>query len=107
MRLTEAGTPLPRRCRFSSPSTSSASGRCLPESRPKAERFTPVGCSVAEPVGREELCTTVEPVYGTSAALTLEPGFRLCTELEFCGLSMAFGSTNGARVWGDEAGTPI
>ena len=42
VRLTEAGAPLPRRCRSSSPSTSSASGRCLPESRPKAERFTPV-----------------------------------------------------------------
>ncbi len=45
VRLTEAGAPLPRRCCRSSPSTSSASGRCLPESRPKAERFTPVGCS--------------------------------------------------------------
>ena len=37
--------PLPRRCRSSPPSTSSAYGRCLPESRPKAERFTPVICS--------------------------------------------------------------
>jgi hypothetical protein len=35
--------PLPGRCRSSPPSTSSAYERCLPESRPKAERFTPVG----------------------------------------------------------------
>jgi hypothetical protein len=42
VRLTEAGAPLPRRNGLSSPPTSSASGRCLPESRPKAERFTPV-----------------------------------------------------------------
>ena len=34
--------PLPGRCRSSPPSTSSAYERCLPESRPKAERFTPV-----------------------------------------------------------------
>lgn len=33
---------MPGRCCSSPPSTSSASGRCLPESRPKAERFTPV-----------------------------------------------------------------
>ena len=49
MRLTEAGAPLPRRCRSSSPSTSSASGRCLPESRPEAERFTPVRRRSDEP----------------------------------------------------------
>ena len=42
VRLTEAGAPSPGRRRVASPVTSSAFGRCLPESRPKAERFTPV-----------------------------------------------------------------
>ena len=58
VRLTEAGAPLPRRCRSSSPSTSSAFGRCLPESRPKAERFTPV-------IGRERRFRCGLPLVST------------------------------------------
>ena len=56
--------PLPGRCR--TPSTSSAYERCLSESLPKAERFTPVRRSppVPDPSSRGGAAETVESQVG-------------------------------------------